>query len=439
MASTKTFADMHANATDAPAPEDFIVTVMKNQRLEILEKRDKFVRVRLLMAGAKEGWLPASAISDADPPDAPIKMDEFFEECAHQEQVFGVAGHYIAAIAKLRSNITNRIAAQGEFGGIGLFQLTAAEWAADWGSEAEFGFEFLPAEISDWRNQCTLFALMARRALIACEGALGQRPSSVDLLLAQTIGAKATANLKATPASSVETILAAVADGDLPPGGLARDRLLSRYASLLKEGAAAATGTQVLAKVEAALVRGFAETVGLIPANLIKPVDDPKKPAASPIAGAGLNLDAPDIRPERKPIAQQIVQAFADKGFNVVQQAAALANAIAESGLNPHAQNVSSIEASFGLFQLNTRGGLGTGHNPADLVRAEVNIGIILNEALKVPSFRAATTLGDAVSAFVTKIERPGDQIGAIKNRTAIGQRLLLLVPSTGTNVPGGR
>ena len=82
--------------------------------------------------------------------------------------------------------------------------------------------------------------------------------------------------------------------------------------------------------------------------------------------------------------------------------------------------------APFGLFQLNTHGGLGTGHDPADLIKPDVNINIILSVAKTVPSFRAATTPGDAVAAFVTKIERPADQIGAIKDRTAIAGRLLV-------------
>jgi hypothetical protein len=401
--------------------------VDEHEKVEILETRGDFVRVRLpRMSGAPEGWLPKSAIGDFDPPDAPVKRDEFIEECAHQEQVFGVSGHYIAAVALLRSDITNNTTAQGEFGEIGLFRLTAAEWVADWDSETKFGFKFKPADINDWRNQSTLFALMARRALDDCEAAAHTRPNSIELLLAQLIGGKATASLKATPTTSVAAALTGVSEKDLPKGGLTRDQLMNRYSSFLKDGANALTGAQAFARIQSALLAALTTTAAIIPANLIRPINDAKAPAPSTSSGTALNLDAKDIPPARKAIAQQIVQAFADKGFNVVQQAAALANAIAESGLNPQARNVSSIEASFGLFQLNTKGGLGTGHDPADLVRAEVNIGIILNEALKVQSFRTATTLADAVSAFVIKIERPADQIGAIKSRTAIGQRLLV-------------
>ena len=348
------------------------------------------MRVRLpRLSGPPEGWLPKSAIGDVDPPDAPVKKDEFIEECAHQERVFGVPGHYIAAIAQLRSSINNNTTAQGEFGQIGLFGLTDAEWAADWGSEEEFGFKFVATDINDWRNQCTLFALMARRSLDACESALGTRPNSVELLLAQLIGAKATAKLKAAHATSVKDILAAVSENDLPKGGLKADKLTTRHAKFLSDGANARTGAQVLAKVEAELASALSATAAIIPADTIEPITDAGKPTPFAAAGTGLNFNAPDIPVARKAIAQQIVQTFAAAGFNLVQQAAALANAIAKSRLNPRAQAVTSLEASFGLFQLNTRGGLGTNHDPADLIKADFNIGIIVDEAKRVPSFRA--------------------------------------------------
>lgn len=424
MPSANTFVDLRGTAA---SDGEFIVTVDKHEKVDILETRGDFVRVRLpMLSGPPEGWLPKAAIGDFDPPDAPVKKDQFIEECAHQEQVFGVPGDYIAAIAQLRSGITNNTTAQGDFGEIGLFRLTAVEWAADWGSEAEFGFKFVVTDINDWRNQSTLFALMARRSLDACQSALGARPNSVDLLLAQLIGANAMAKLKAAPATSITEVLAAVGDNDLPKGGLTRDQLMTRYAKFFKDGTNALTGAQALAKIEAELVSALTATAAIIPANLIKPITDVEKPAPVAVAGTGLNFDAPDIRTDRKPIAQQIAQAFAAAGFNVVQQAAALANAIAESSLNPLAKAITPSEASFGLFQLNTHGGLGTGHNPDDLMKADVNINIILGVAKTVPSFRAATSPGDAVAAFVTKIERPADQIGAIKDRTAIATRLLV-------------
>ena len=81
-------------------------------------------------------------------------------------------------------------------------------------------------------------------------------------------------------------------------------------------------------------------------------------------------------------MAQKIVQRFADEGFGVVQQASALANAIAESGLDPSIK-AAGDEDSWGLFQLNHQAGLGVGHTIAKLTDPDENIGIIISEVKK--------------------------------------------------------
>jgi hypothetical protein len=82
----------------------------------------------------------------------------------------------------------------------------------------------------------------------------------------------------------------------------------------------------------------------------------------------------------RKEVAKQIVAAFAAAGFGVVQQVTALANAIRESGLDPAIESPLP-ERSFGLFQLNINGGLGTGFPPDQLKQAAFNINVIVTEA----------------------------------------------------------
>jgi hypothetical protein len=75
-----------------------------------------------------------------------------------------------------------------------------------------------------------------------------------------------------------------------------------------------------------------------------------------------IKLDA--IAAAKRETARLIVEKFAAAGFGKVQQVAGLANAIAESNLNPGAHNQSG-EDSVGLFQLNRNGGLGAGHSVA--------------------------------------------------------------------------
>jgi hypothetical protein len=138
-----------------------------------------------------------------------------------------------------------------------------------------------------------------------------------------------------------------------------------------------------------------------------------------------IKLDS--IAPAKHDIAKLIIRAFADAEYGKLQQAAGLANAIAESNLNPNAVNNSLPEHSVGLFQLNINGGVGAGHTEAQLKDPAKNVELIIKEAKRnAPEFQAATTLHDAVAIFVRKVERPGNQPGEIIKRLAIAQKLVL-------------
>jgi hypothetical protein len=136
--------------------------------------------------------------------------------------------------------------------------------------------------------------------------------------------------------------------------------------------------------------------------------------------GPGLSLAS--IVPERRPIAQKILDAFAAAGFGQFQQVAALANAIAESGLDPNTSV--AAENSWGLFLLTVRG-LGAGYTPEQLKDPDINIGLVAKEARKFPQFGAATSLDDAVDAFVRFIERPANPTSEVIRRQQIARRLL--------------
>src|SRR5260370_12240619 len=107
----------------------------------------------------------------------------------------------------------------------------------------------------------------------------------------------------------------------------------------------------------------------------------------------------------REEIADLIVKPFADAGFGGPQQLAALANAIAESDLDPDAMSAPP-DQSVGLFQLNIAGGLGTGHTVAELRDPATNVDIMASAALKSDAFANAESLEDAVSIFVRNVIR---------------------------------
>ena len=103
----------------------------------------------------------------------------------------------------------------------------------------------------------------------------------------------------------------------------------------------------------------------------------------------------------RENIARMIVTAFADAGLGNLQQLAALANAIAESNLDPKA---TGPDQGVGLFQLNRVRGLGIGHTVAELEDPAINTNIIVAEAKKAAGFGQSASLEDAVSAFVRHV-----------------------------------
>jgi uncharacterized protein (TIGR02594 family) len=147
----------------------------------------------------------------------------------------------------------------------------------------------------------------------------------------------------------------------------------------------------------------------------------PPAPSANP--GGGFNLDG--IPAQRRSMAMHIIDAFAAQGFGKVQQATALANAVAESGLDPRNRNTTPPEDSVGLFQLNRNGGEGAGHTVEELMDPDANIALVIAAVKKIDAFGTAASLRDAVDAFVRFFERPRDIPGEVAARLETAQRLM--------------
>lgn len=146
-------------------------------------------------------------------------------------------------------------------------------------------------------------------------------------------------------------------------------------------------------------------------------------PCPSNVFHAQLTLTS--LTPGQQSVATQIASAFARARYGTVQQATAIANAIVESSLNPMAQSPPP-ENSVGLFQLNMTGGLGVGYTQAQLQDPATNIGIIISECQKYPTFGSATDLSGANEVFVAQIERPADIPGQTAARLVIAQKLVV-------------
>lgn len=175
------------------------------------------------------------------------------------------------------------------------------------------------------------------------------------------------------------------------------------------------------------------KSVKLLGGNQSKRVtrtDFPKEQIASirwlqlPGANAGqANFNLPPAFASRQHIADKIVAKFAAAGYGTLQQIAALANAMAESSLNPDEHNTG--EDSVGLFQLRRILGVGGNHSVEDLKNPDFNIDLIIAEAKKYSVFAKAESLTKTVDAFVRYIERPKRIEHEVEKRVGIARSLI--------------
>lgn len=132
--------------------------------------------------------------------------------------------------------------------------------------------------------------------------------------------------------------------------------------------------------------------------------------------------DSPsNLKEEQSAMANLIYDRFREAGFSDAQARGAVANAVAESSLNPNAHNKKG-EDSVGLFQVNRNGILGRGYSVEQLKDPETNIRIAIEAAKKSPMFKNASTMEEATEGFMKQVENPADQSSsAVQKRINFG------------------
>lgn len=130
----------------------------------------------------------------------------------------------------------------------------------------------------------------------------------------------------------------------------------------------------------------------------------------------------------QKEMVDLILREFRSAGFGAAVGMAAVANAYAESGLNPVVKSGFVGEDSVGLFQLNARGG-GAGMSTAERQDPVLNTRRIISEARKASRFMSvandpSATLADLVTAFCIYVERPANAAAEGAKRVGIAQRI---------------
>jgi hypothetical protein len=396
----------------APHPAGTVIEGDKVEKIADAEVLG-WMRVRVLGGAPREGFLPLHALEPAAPPGPDIDQDQFFVAATLAARVFGTDNQYLYALAAAQSGVKNAASSVAGSDAFGPFQFSVARWAD---LVARFGAEenITADDRSDPFDQVVLAARYSRTLADALKTALGRDPALTELYLAHLLGEDGgRAVLTASPATPVDTALQTKLDA------ASVRKLVADNPQILQQGGRAATLSEALDAAAAALRPGLNEAASL---------DARLNPQGAAVIPGELNFSS--IAASKRAMAQKIVDAFANAGFDTIRQATAVATAIKESGLNPTIPNVTTKEHSVGLFQLNMKGGRGAGHSEAELQNADTNIGIVI-AAARDPhdpfgrDLARANTLEEVVQAFVVDFENPANKPQEISDVLRLARPLL--------------
>jgi hypothetical protein len=173
-----------------------------------------------------------------------IEREKFSRECVYQGYYMKVSPHYLAAVAELRSGVSDNPKPAGP----GPFCLSAEEWSANQDG-GNLGFGFVSSDITDWRFQTQVFAYMTQQLDAPGRQAFGHPLNSLELYLCQLFGPSVAAAIAINPT-------APVANAVLP----AALQILDQRFPGLTQG----TGDQTIKELQTALDQALNITAPLI-------------------------------------------------------------------------------------------------------------------------------------------------------------------------------
>ncbi|MBB4289484.1 hypothetical protein GGE16_001500 [Rhizobium leguminosarum] len=392
-------------------------------KVSILDEADGgWLKIRVLGApGEPEGWVSALAVDKLRDTLGPIDKLVFANICAWDSLLIETSAHYMLAVAEMRTDLVDgECETDGDWG---PFALNEKEWLT-FCNKPELQLAYSLEDRKNWIAQCMVFAAMANSAQQRVAAKLSDQPTAVELYLAQTFGSSIAHAIMAQPNAKLSELIASVSPAELDVEGISLGRERD------KKYAEANTGKKLIDLVAADLQRAIDDTrqfASQASAQLLGAEDARVAPDGVP--NLDIDFDASIIPNTRKQNAVLIATKFGEAGYGSLQQITAIANAIAESGLNPKA--VGDHGHSHGLFQLNQNGGVGTGFPDAELQDPERNIAIMLDHIAKHEksadvAFRGTTSLLAAVTIFVRNFERPANQPAEIAKRVGIARELVI-------------
>ncbi|MGR9276132.1 phage tail tip lysozyme [Rhizobium leguminosarum] len=381
-----------------------------------------WVKIKVLGApGQPEGWVSALAVDETRDTLGPIDKLVFANICAWDSLLVETSAHYMLAVAELRTDVVD--GASENDGDWGPFALDDHEWAT-FSKKPELQIDFAPEDRKNWLAQCMVFAGMANVAQQRIAAKLSDQPTVVELYLAQIFGSSLAHAMLTQPGAQISDLAKSIPSEDMAVEGVTLGRARDEKYSEAK------TGKRVVELLSADLQRALDDTrqfASQASAQILE--EESTRVAPDGVPNLDINFDSSEIPASRKQIAMLIATKFGEAGYGSLQQITAIANAIAESNLNPKA--VGDGGHSHGLFQLNQNGGVGEHFKDAELQDPERNISIMLDHIAKHEksadvAFRGTTSLLAAVTIFVRNFEKPANQPAAIAKRVNIARELVI-------------
>jgi hypothetical protein len=294
------FMQVPRTLRQAPDGAKTQISTAPNDQVNVLEEGNGWTKVDLVNA-VGTGWVLSTAVGDAPPvpPNPNIEEKAFFRQCWREGLSSAVFPHYLAAVAKLRSDIKGASLNNQ----IGPLRFLQAEWDAGRKDAALKLVDFSSSDIEQWDFQLAMFAAMAARDFEALKVKLTRPPSAHELYLAQLIGPTAAAAAMAKPTDSVQTVLTGVPDAALPMGGQTRDQILARYSKYLLDPGLPPVSDRIandlqtaLDAVRAGIIAAGTDVLGVVPGD-VDLIGNPKQPKPGQPGSDGTLIVTPEGGP----------------------------------------------------------------------------------------------------------------------------------------------
>jgi predicted chitinase len=270
------------------------VVAPAGKKVDIVDDKTNPAFVQIQFADGDQlrtGWVSVFAVDPASNAiGGPLDKLVFADACVQKSLIWGVSAHYLMSVAQLRTGIVDD---KDHNGDIGPFALAPAEWAFYTGLP-EFNLGIAAEDIDNWRLQCVVFAVMIVNAQQKISDLIGDQPTYSQLYLAQILGAKTAFAAIQDPRQTVNGLIDGAPAADFQAEGIERDRILSRYSTLLGGGVTASVALQridgalqsALDATRPFLLKVSGQTVDVAPSVSKPPPVTPPAPAPSAVTPA---------------------------------------------------------------------------------------------------------------------------------------------------------